>query len=46
MGWFWIGGEAQWATVPKALGESGLSAVYEEKDLGGVTFRLKLIVGY
>lgn len=46
MRWLWIAGEAQWATVPKALGETGVSAVYGEKDLGGTTFRLKLIVGY
>jgi hypothetical protein len=44
--WFGIAGEVQWATVPKALGESGLSAYYEEKDLGGTTFRVKLMIGY
>jgi hypothetical protein len=36
---------AQWATVPKALGESGISAVYGERNLGGTSFRFKLIVG-
>lgn len=46
MRFFGIAGELQWASVPKALGESGLSAVYGEKDLGGTTFRVKLLVGY
>ena len=46
MRWFGVAGELQWATVPKALGDSGLSAVYDEKDLGGTTFRVKLVVGY
>lgn len=46
MRWLWIAGEAQWAAVPKALGETGVSAVYGEKDLGGTTLRFKLIVGY
>lgn len=44
--WMWIGGEVQWATVPKALGETGVSAIFKEKDLGGTTFAAKLIVGY
>jgi hypothetical protein len=44
--WMWIAGEVQWATVPKALGETGVSAVYGEKDLGGTSFRAKFIVGY
>ena len=44
--WMWIAGELQWATVPKALGETGVSAVYGEKDLGGTSFRAKFIIGY
>jgi hypothetical protein len=43
--WVALGGEAQWATVPKALGDSGISAVYDERNLGGTSFRFKLIVG-
>jgi opacity protein-like surface antigen len=43
--WVSLAGEVQWATVPKALGETGVSAFYDEDDLGGTTFRLKLIVG-
>jgi opacity protein-like surface antigen len=41
-----VAGEAQYATVPKALGETGVSAVYGEENLGGATFRFKLILGY
>lgn len=41
----WIAGEAQWATVPKALGETGVSAVFDEHDLGGTTFRVKFLLG-
>jgi hypothetical protein len=44
--WMSIAGELQWATVPNALGESGVSAVFGEKDLGGTTFRFKVIAGY
>jgi hypothetical protein len=43
--WVWVAGEVQWATVPDALGESGVSSVFEEDDLGGTTFRVKLIFG-
>jgi hypothetical protein len=45
----WIGaaGEAQWATVPDALGTdvNGVSTTFDETDLGGFTFRAKIIVG-
>jgi hypothetical protein len=41
-----IAGEAQYASVPKALGETGLSAVYGEENLGGATFRFKVLVGF
>ena len=44
--WFWLGGEFQWAYVPNILGEQGVSAVFEEDDLGGFTVRLKLSFGY
>jgi hypothetical protein len=42
----WLGGEVQWATVPKAIGETGVSALFQEKDLGGTSIRFKFIVGY
>jgi hypothetical protein len=43
--WVALAGEAQWAGVPKALGDSGVSLVFDETDLGGTTFRVKIIVG-
>lgn len=45
MPWIWLAGEGQWTWVPKALGDHGVSAVFEEKDLGGGTFRFKVLVG-
>ena len=44
--WLWVSGEVQWATVPKALGETGVTAHFGEKDLGGTTFRMRMMVGY
>ncbi len=45
----WIGaaGEAQWGSVPNALGKdpNGVSSVYHEHDLGGFTVRVKVVVG-
>ena len=43
--WLWGGGEAQWAYVPDVLGNDGVSAEFEEDDLGGFTLRFKLTVG-
>lgn len=43
--WFWLAGEVQWAGVPDGLGENGLGYVFDETDLGGTTFRVKVIVG-
>jgi opacity protein-like surface antigen len=44
---FGVAGEAQWSTVPDALGENpnSVSAAFDESDLGGVTFRVRFIVG-
>jgi len=45
----WIGTafEAEWSTVPDALGTdaNGVSKEFNETDLGGVTFRVKIVVG-
>lgn len=45
----WIGAaaEAQWTRVPDALGAdpNSVSREFDESDLGGVTFRLKVVVG-
>jgi opacity protein-like surface antigen len=45
--WLGVGGELQWTTVPEALGQdpNGVSAAFEETDLGGVSFRVNVIVG-
>ena len=45
--WIGIAGEAQWATVPDALGQDPNSVAREfgESNLGGTTFRVKLVIG-
>jgi hypothetical protein len=45
--WIGAGGEAQWATVPDALGQdpNGVSSAFNESDLGGFTFRAKIVIG-
>jgi opacity protein-like surface antigen len=42
-----VSGEAEWSTVPDALGQnpSAVSAAFNETDLGGLTFRVKIVVG-
>jgi opacity protein-like surface antigen len=41
----WLAGEVQWASVPDAIGDPGIGAVFDERDLGGTTFRVKVLVG-
>jgi hypothetical protein len=43
--WLGLGGELTWTTVPDAIGESGVSAEFDETDLGGTTFRFKITIG-
>lgn len=43
--WLALAGEVQWATVPGVLGKSGVSAVFNEDDLGQTSFRVKFFVG-
>ena len=43
--WLGVAGEASWTTVPDAIGESGVSAAFDETDLGGTTFRFKITIG-
>jgi len=43
--WIAIAGEIQWTTAPGILGHSGISSALAEDDLGGVTFRVKVVVG-
>jgi opacity protein-like surface antigen len=42
-----IAGEAQWATVPDALGQNPVSAsaAFGDTDLGGATVRVKIVIG-
>jgi opacity protein-like surface antigen len=42
-----VAGEAQWASVPNALGQnpSAVSTTFDETNLGGTTVRVKLVVG-
>jgi opacity protein-like surface antigen len=44
---FGIAGDAQWATVPDGLGQTpnSASAAFDETDLGGVTLRVRFVVG-
>ena len=45
--WIAAAAEAQWATVPDALGDdpNSVSHEFDESDLGGMTLRLKVVVG-
>jgi opacity protein-like surface antigen len=44
---FAAAGEVEWATVPNALGSDprGVAASFDEHDLGGVSIRVKIVVG-
>ena len=43
--WVGVAGEASWATVADAIGQSGVSQRFGETDLGGTTLRLKITIG-
>jgi hypothetical protein len=43
--WLAVGGELGWASIADALGEGGVSKHYNEDNLGGSSFRLKISVG-
>jgi opacity protein-like surface antigen len=45
--WIGLAGELQWTTVPDAIGSdpNSVSHEFDESDLGGTTFRIKLVVG-
>jgi hypothetical protein len=43
--WVGIGGEFAWTTVPDAIGSGGVSAEFNEDNLGGTTLRFKIVVG-
>jgi hypothetical protein len=43
--WMAVGGEVSWSSVPDAIGRGGVSAAFDEDNLGGTTIRLKISVG-
>ena len=43
--WVAITGDVVWTRVGGAIGEGGVSAVFDEDDLGGTSFRIRLILG-
>lgn len=45
MPWLSVGGELGWSSVPDALGGGGVSAAFNENDLGGAAIRLKINIG-
>ncbi len=45
MRWLGVAGEVIWTTVPDALGEGGVSAEFDETNLGGTSFRFKVTFG-
>jgi hypothetical protein len=42
---FGLAGEVQWTTVPDAIGAGGLSAEFDEADLGGLVVRARVLFG-
>jgi opacity protein-like surface antigen len=44
---FGVAGELEWSTVPDALGQdpNSVSAAFDETNLGGTTFLVKVVVG-
>jgi opacity protein-like surface antigen len=45
MRWMAVGGEVMWSSVPDALGGGGVSAAFDESNLGGSAIRVKVTVG-
>lgn len=43
--WVGVAGEFAWSTVPNAIGEGGVSAAFNENNLGGTTVRFKITIG-
>lgn len=43
--WLGVAGEVAWTTVPDAIGRGGVSAAFNENDLGGTSFRARITVG-
>lgn len=43
--WLGVGGEIVFSRVPDALGAGGASEAFDESDLGGTSYRLKVSIG-
>jgi len=44
--WIGIAGEAGWMSVPNAFSEpTSAAAAFDEDDLGGAVFRVKVVLG-
>ena len=43
--WIGVAWELNWTSVPDAIGKGGLSAVFNETNLGGTSLRFKITIG-
>jgi opacity protein-like surface antigen len=43
--WLGVGGEIVFSSIPDALGAGGVSEAFDESNLGGTSYRLKISVG-
>jgi hypothetical protein len=43
--WLGVAGEIAFTSVPDALGQSGVSEAFDETNLGGTSYRLKISIG-
>jgi opacity protein-like surface antigen len=43
--WLGLAGEVNWTTIPEAIGVAGVSAEFDETDLGGTSVRFKITIG-
>ena len=43
--WVGVGGEIAFTSVPDALGPGGASEAFDETNLGGTSYRLKISIG-
>jgi hypothetical protein len=43
--WIGVAWEANWTSVPDAIGQGGVSAVFDETNLGGASLRFKITIG-
>ena len=43
--WVAVGGDVTWTSIGDALGEGGVSAAFEEDDLGGTSVRIRIFIG-